>query len=260
MLMLALPPVRQPKVRPGRGGLAGPQCQGGHEPYMNARPQLEQLVQQQYPDAAGLLGASGRSILASARETHIPAGSRLFRETERCRHFMWLLEGTVRVFKHSRGGREITLYRVTPGELCVLSLQCLLCNEGFPAEAVAEDELTAVVLGRPDFDRAIDDSREFRRYLLQVLSRRMSQVVQLVSEVTFQRLELRLACLLGQLFERSGGGPLRTTHAQLARELGTTREMVSRILKEFEHQQCIELHRGEICLVSREGLSWFSRS
>ncbi len=235
------------------------EVQGGSTP-MNARPDLERLLHQQYPETADLLGAVSRSILACARQSRIPAGTRLFRETERCRHFMWLLEGTVRVFKHSAGGREITLYRVAPGDLCVLSLQCLLCDEGFPAEAVAESELVGVTLTRPDFDRAIDDSPGFRRYLLRVLSRRMSEVVQLVSEVTFQRLDLRLACLLGQLFERAGGEPLRTTHARLARELGTTREMVSRILKEFEHQQCIELRRGEICLVSREGLNWFSRS
>ncbi|GMQ83435.1 MAG: hypothetical protein BMS9Abin06_0169 [Gammaproteobacteria bacterium] len=117
-----------------------------------------------------------------------------------------------------------------------------------------------LVVRRRYFDRAIDDSKDFRRYLLKVLSRRIGDVVQLVSEVTFQRLDLRLACLLGQFFERSCGEPLLITHAQLAREMGTTREMVSRILKELERQQCIQLLRGEIHLVSREGLNWFSRS
>jgi CRP/FNR family transcriptional regulator len=172
---------------------------------------------------------------------------------------MWLLEGTVRVYKHSPEGREITLYRVTPGEFCVLSLQSLLTGSGFPAEAVADTALVGVVMSQPDFERALDESREFRNYLLQNLSQRLSETVQLVSEVTFQRLDLRLACMMGQLFERSNGEPLKITHAQLAREMGTTREMISRILKEFENQQCISLSRGEINLVSSEGLSWFSR-
>jgi len=227
---------------------------------MNATIEIHELLKSQYPDAESLLEPASQTILESAKQTRIPAGARLFRESERCHDFMWLLEGTVRVFKNSQAGREITLYRVAPGELCVLSLQCLLCDEGFPAEAVAETDLFGLTLSRNDFDRAIDDSKDFRRYLLKVLSRRISDVVQLVSEVTFQRLDLRLACLLGQLFERSDGEPLLITHARVARELGTTREMVSRILKELERQQCIQLLRGEIHLVSREELNWFSRS
>ncbi len=222
--------------------------------------QLLELLQKQYPEVGNLLLSAAPALLASANLTRVPAGAHLFREAERCRHFMWLLEGTVRVFKHSQGGREITLYRVEPGELCVLSLQSLLGDEGFPAEAVAETELYGLTLEQHHFDNAIDDSREFRRYLLKVLSRRIGDVMQLISDVTFQRLDLRLACILGQLFERSGGEPLKITHARLARELGTTREMISRILKEFEYQQCIQLSRGEIHLVSREGLNWFSRT
>lgn len=227
---------------------------------MSEVTEIQELLHRQYPEVENLLESVSQTILASANLSRIPAGAHLFRESERCRHFMWLLEGTVRVFKHSPGGREITLYRVKPGELCVLSLQCLLEDSGFPAEAVAESELYGLTLDQRDFDRAIDVSNEFRRYLLKVLSRRIGDVVQLVSEVTFQRLDLRLACLLGQLFERSGGEPLLITHAQLARELGTTREMVSRILKEFEYQECVRLSRGEIHLMSREGLNWFSRS
>jgi len=227
---------------------------------MDATTELNELLQRNYPEAGTLLNHASQSILAAAKQTRIPAGTRLFRETERCQQFMWLLEGTIRVFKHSQGGREITLYRVTPGELCVLSLRCLICDQGFPAEAVAETDVLGLTLSQQDFNRAIDDSRAFRRYLLQALSRRIVDVLQLVSEVTFQRLDLRLACLLGQLFERSNGEHLKITHAQLARELGTTREMISRILKDFEHQKCIQLSRGEIQLVSREGLNWFSRA
>lgn len=227
---------------------------------MDATTELRELLNSGYPEAKTLLDHASEAILACARQTQIPAGTRVFRETERCRQFMWLLEGTVRVFKHSPGGREITLYRVNPGGLCVLSLQCLLCDEGFPAEAETETDVIGLALSRQDFNRAIDESGNFRRYLLKVLSRRINDVLELVSEVTFQRLDLRLACLLGQLFERSQGKPLKITHAKLARELGTTREMISRILKEFEHQQCIQLSRGEIQLVSREGLNWFSRS
>jgi len=222
---------------------------------------IETLDQYQirYPELGELLNAEASDIFKSAKQMKIPAGKRIFKESECCKGFMLLLEGSVRVFKNSSGGREITLYRVDPGELCVLSLQSLLSGDGFPAEAIAETEIIGLTLNQPDFDRAVDDSKIFRRYLLKFLSRRIGDVVQLVSEVTFQRLELRLSCILGQLFERSSGSPLSITHAQLARELGTTREVISRILKELEYQDCVKLSRGEISLMSRESLEWFSR-
>ncbi len=195
-------------------------------------------------------------ILQAAQKKQIPANTVLFRESEQCTHFMWLLEGSVRVFKHSPEGREITLYRVSPGDLCVLSLKSLIGGEGFPAVAKAETPLVGLMLNKSQFDRAVDECGEFRRYLLEVLAKRLGDVIQLVSDVTFNRLELRLCCLLGKLFEHSAGKPLQLTHAKLAHELGTTREMVSRILKELEHKQCIRLSRGEIHLLSKEHLNW----
>lgn len=213
-----------------------------------------------YPETGELVEPDVTMALASATQIQVPVGSRLFRESERSVEFVWLLEGTIRVYKNSPTGREITLYRVTPGEICVLSLQSLICDEGIPADAVAETDLVGLSLPQTDFDTAIDNDRDFRRYLIKILSRRLGDVVRLISEVTFQRLELRIACLLGQLFERTNGGPVVKTHADVARELGTTREMVSRILKDLENQECIKLSRGKIHLVSKEGLGWFSRS
>ena len=210
-----------------------------------------------YPDIPDMREPWWSRIFGSSQKKHVPAGTCIYKEEERCHYFMWLLEGTVRVFKHSPGGREITLYRVTPGELCVLSLRCLIGGEGFPAVAMAETDVLGLTLDKQEFDEAIDRSREFRRYLLQMLSRRLSDVVQLVSDVTFHRLELRLSCLLGQLFRLSAGEPLRITHSRLAHELGTTREMVSRILKELERKQCIQLARGEIRLLSQDVFGWY---
>jgi CRP/FNR family transcriptional regulator len=227
---------------------------------MSPTTNLYETLLQQYPDFLNLKEPSWSNILKPSQKKHIPAGTFIFRETEVCTNFMWMLEGTVRVFKHSPGGREITLYRVTPGELCVLSLQCLMGGGGFPAVAVAETDLVGLALSKTEFDNAIDESREFRRYLINFLSHRLGDVVQLVSDVTFQRLEIRLTCLLGQLFKKADGGPIQITHAKLAHELGTTREMISRILKELENKQCIQLARGEIHLVSKDVLQWFTNS
>ena len=217
-------------------------------------------IRQCYPDIESELDDDLEYIFQSARTVTVPAAVRLFHESEPCHMMMWLLEGSVRVYKHSPEGREITLYRVQPGDFCVLSLQCLFSGGGFPAEAESEAPLSGVMLTRQAIDEAIDRSPTFRRYILGLLSQRMSEMIHLISEISFNRLDLRLACLLGQLFERSGGAPLKTTHIQLAREIGTTREMVSRILKDFENKGCIRLRRGEIHLLSEQELQWFSRS
>jgi len=222
--------------------------------------ELYETLSCQYMDVLNKPDSDWLTVFQSAEKKHIPAGTCIFRETEQCRNFMWLLEGVVRVYKHSPGGREITLYRVTPGELCVLSLQCLMDGGGFPAVAIAETDLLGLSLSKHEFENAIDESKAFRRYLLKVLTQRLSDVVQLVSDVTFHRLELRLACLLGLLFKNSSGAALKITHSKLAHELGTTREMISRILKELEHKQCVRLSRGFIHLVSEDALEWFSKS
>ncbi len=223
-----------------------------HETLDESRSSSKTTTAGKLPGLDALLAQPWRDIFDIHNTRHIAEGTYLYRESERCTHFMWLLDGSVRVFKHSSGGREITLYRVTPGELCVLSLQCLLEDKGFPAVAVAETELRGLTLNKTEFDRAIDHSAEFRRYLLRTLSRRLGDVVQLVSDVTFHRLELRLTCLLNRLFRESGGAAIQVTHARLAQELGTTREMISRILKELEQRRCIRLQRGKIQLVSAE--------
>jgi len=226
---------------------------------MNTTSKLYQNLEPRQPDILNAHEPNWSSILKSSQKKYIPAGTVIYREAEDCSNFMWLLEGTVRVFKHSPEGREVTLYRVSPGELCVLSLQCLMGGEGFPAVAIAETDLHGLLLSKQEFDDAIDHSREFRRHLLQVLSHRLGDVIQLVSDVTFHRLELRLCCLLGQLFKHSNGVPLQITHSKLAHELGTTREMISRILKELERKEYIQLARGEIHLLSQDALEWFAK-
>jgi len=197
--------------------------------------------------------------LNTAKKQHISKGVRIPSETDHCHNFIWLLEGRIRVFKNSAHGREITLYRVNPGETCILNLRHLLLGKKYSFEAVTETDVSILTLTHEQFLSAIDNSHAFRYYILNFMSQSISSMIDLVSEVTFEQLELRLARLLSQLFERSNGHPLAATHAQLANELGTSREVISRILKEFECQKCIRLARGKIDLVSSENLNWLNR-
>jgi len=220
--------------------------------------ELYSNLSHQYPDVLNFQEPLWFDILKYSHTQNIPEHTCLFRETEQRSNFMWLLEGTVRVLKHSPSGREITLYRVNPGELCVLSIQSLMGDHKVPASAVAETDLVGLVMNKLEFDHAFDESKDFSRYLLRYISQRLGDVMQLISEVTFQRLELRLACLLWKLFTNEASNSVVITHEKLAHELGTTREMVSRLLKEFEVKQCIKLARGKIHLVSKDMLEWFT--
>lgn len=212
----------------------------------------------QYPSLAKHADEACCEMLNEVQMVSIPAGTIMFHESDPCKNFMWLLEGTVRVFKNSAEGREVTLYRVAPGELCLLSLNSLLSGDSYPASAKSEIPVRGLVISAAQFNQSLDISHGFRTYVLQSLTERLSEMISLVSDIAFRRLDLRLACLLGQRFERSAGHPLKITHAELAQELGTTREVISRILKEFERQECISLYRGEIRLVSQDGLEWFT--
>lgn len=199
------------------------------------------------------------TLLREAKLIDIPEDTFMFHEADSCQNFMWLLDGVVRIYKHSEEGREITLYRVSPGELCLLSLNNLLGGHCYPASAKTETPIRGLMIMADQFHQAINDSSGFRTYVLQSLTERMTNMITLISDTTFQRLDLRLACFLGQQFERSSGQSLKITHSEIAHELGTSREVISRILKEFERQDCISLNRGEIQLVSDAALMWIKQ-
>ncbi len=228
------------------------------EPRAGTIARLRRLLAS-YPGLLGQADDPCWDMLASGQLVRAPAGSVLFDESSRCREFMLIARGQVRVYRHSRDGREVTLYRVKPGGLCFHSLNALLHGEPYPAVAQAEEEVEALRISHAAFHRALARSAGFRDYVLQTMTRRMAELIDLVSGVVFDRLELRLACWLGQQFERAAGQPLRMTHQRIAQELGSTREVISRLLKEFERQGCIRLGRGSIHLVSTEGLGWVAR-
>ncbi len=214
---------------------------------------------EKYPDLQQFIDENALRFLNQANVMHFERGTLLFSEASPCRNFMWLIEGTVRVFKNSPEGREMTLYRVEPGDLCLLSLHAMFGQRTIPASAEAVTPIRGLVISAEQFRAFLDRSQTFRDYVIQTLAQRLTDVIALVSDIAFRRLDLRLACFLGSQFERSGGQPLRITHFELAQELGTSREVISRILKEFERQQCISLSRGMIHLVSQEGLEWFTK-
>lgn len=183
----------------------------------------------------------------------IPAGAVVFDEDQPCRGFPLLLSGSIRVVKSATNGRELQLYRVVSGESCILTSSCLLGHASYRARGIAELDTDMVVLPPSLFEGMLSAHKPFRDYIFALFSERLTDLMQLVSAVAFQKLDQRLAALLA-----SRASPIRTTHQALADELGSVREIVSRLLKNFAEQGWIRLGREQIEIVDAAELSRFS--
>ncbi len=181
------------------------------------------------------------------------AGETVFDDSARCAGFPLLLAGSVRVFRPLANGRSIELYRVGPSEPCILSLGCLLGGGVYPACGVAAQASRMLVMPPAMFDEWTATVPPFRTAVFRLLGERLVSVMQLVEEVTSLQLDVRLAAaLLGHA--GADGGRISITHQQLADELGTVREMISRVLDELARQGILALARGRIDVLVPEQL------
>ncbi|MEY2685362.1 MAG: cAMP receptor protein, partial [Pseudomonadota bacterium] len=177
-----------------------------------------------------------------------PKGTVLFEENSPCLGFPLVVEGEVRVSRSSSGGRELELYRVLPGELCLVSAASLFAHQGLGGKGVATRHTTLALLPPATFQEALNHT-PFRDYVLGLFAARMGDLTGLIDAIAFQKLDSRLAAaLLGQ------GPVLHTTHQALADELGTVREIVTRLLHRFEREGWVGLSRESITIADPEAL------
>lgn len=203
-----------------------------------------------YPALAGLPADRLASLLQPQAVMKLPAGSQVFAEHQPCRGFPLLLEGSIKVVKQAASGRELLLYRVIPGGSCIISSSCLLGHSDYNARGIAETPLTLLALPVPSFGALMTDSTLFRDFVFHLFAERISELMQLVEEVAFARLDQRLAKLILARNEVS----LNVTHQQLADELGSVREIVSRLLKGFAAQGLVTMGREQLSITDRDGL------
>jgi CRP/FNR family transcriptional regulator len=202
-----------------------------------------------YPVFESLPAALRDELRNALRWVTVAAGSVLFEDRHECAGFPMVVRGVVRVTKAAANGRELALYRVSPGDSCVISTGCLLGHAPYAARGVAETDVTLALLPSAMFDRLVEQHEPFRRYVFSLFSERLAGLMQLIEEVAFRRLDARLAALL-----HARASPLRTTHQALADELGSVREIVSRLLRGFEEEGLVRLSREQVEVVDREGL------
>jgi CRP/FNR family transcriptional regulator len=216
-------------------------------------PATRALVLAQYPAMRSLPGDIFDALMSNATHMVVPAGALMFDENQACMGFALLLSGSARVVKAAPSGRELHLYDVLPGDACVLTSACLLGKSTYQARCTMVQQAELVVLTPATFRMLFSVSETFRDHIFSRYAERISDLLQLVAAVAFQKLDQRLA---GWLVERRS--PIRMTHQALADDLGTLREIISRLLKSFADQGWVRLGREQIEVLDAPALRKFA--
>ncbi len=185
----------------------------------------------------------------TAQVINLPANTPVFHAGESCKNYLLVLAGSINVQKVTDDGHEITLYHMQPGHSCELTTACLLGGDCYHAEAITTTAVQAVLISKKAFMHALSGSDGFRDFIYSSIDSGMNELATLVEEVAFGPMDQRLAQHL--LDSALCTNPIKATHYDLAAELGTAREVVSRLLKKFEHQGWVKLRRGEVEIIEK---------
>ena len=208
--------------------------------------------QQSFPHLSEINDAVINDLMNNAGTINMPANSTAFHQGDACSNYLLILSGSIKVMTRAENGREIVLYRLGDGDSCVLTTSCLFGNARYPVEGISETDVTALAIPATQFNQAIEHSKPFREFVFNSFSSHLSSLITLVEEVTFGKLDIRLARHLLKL--STDNSTLETTHQQLATELGSAREVISRLLKDFESRGWLKLYRGSLEVLDKQSL------
>jgi len=204
-----------------------------------------------FPSLRGLEHSLYDELACSLEWRHASRGSRLFAAGDPCSAFPLLLAGEIQVIRSAPDGHEIEMYRVRPGESCIVSTSCLLGGARYPARGEAVSEVRVAAMPHELFDTLIAAHLPFRRYVFGLFAERLALMMQRVEELAFHSLGRRIAAVM----LAADAGVLEITHERLAAQIGASREAVSRALKRLEGAGCIALARGRIRVTDGERLA-----
>ena len=205
---------------------------------INAFIKLFPLLSRETPSIAETIMQVSNTMVCAAK-------TRLYFEGDSCSHIAFILQGEIRVFKTSESGREITLYEIGPGETCILNASCILSGLSYPANAITISDCELLMVPAQTLRSLIEKHEVMRNFVFTLLSSRLTEVMTLVEEVAFGKMDERL---MEYIIEKSQDDHLETTHQTIADNLGTSREVVSRLLKDFENRGKLSLSRNLIKL------------
>ncbi len=190
---------------------------------------------------------------AEAQYMEIPAAISICDEGQQCSHLAMVLGGVGRVYKLSPSGREVTLYRIYGGESCVLTASCIMNQDSFPAMAITETSVRVLLISPQNVRQWFCKDPYWQKFIFSLLSHRLASIISVVEEVAFKRIDVRLADQLARELAK-GEHVLHKTHADLAADVGTSREVVSRILRDMAHRGLIISYRGNIEIIDKQAV------
>lgn len=186
-------------------------------------------------------------LLKSSTLQKFMQDSYVYLEGDSCPGIAFILSGEIRVFKISPTGRELTLYELFPGDTCIINASCILSRQKYPANAVGLSEGELLYLEKEVFRQLMARDEVMQTYIFQYFSSRYAEIIELVEALAFHKMDDRL---IDYLIAKASANNLQTTHHKIANDLGTSREVVSRLLKEMERQGKVSLRRNNIILLA----------
>lgn len=194
----------------------------------------------------------GAEFIKRASLARVPAGRDVMAVGERAEAIPLLVSGQVRVFMIGETGREITLYRFSSGECCVLTADSIIGHRLFPANAQVEEDAEMALVPAAVFSEWVARYSEWREYVFAAMSRRLTSAMTTLEDVAFRRMDVRVAALL--LGRTGAGDRIVMTHQEIANEIGSSREVISRLLEDFQGRGLLQLTRGIIVITDRQRL------
>lgn len=239
-----------PFARLSRAATAcAPRARGATTPDMETRPLPDWIAQS---GALSALEPQAQARLAGLVPQALPRGAVLFRPGDPVEGFALVLSGRIEVFLTGANGRELLLYAVAPGQSCVQTTLGLLGGDGlYSTEAITTEETRLVLVPRGLFLSLMDAAPLFRQMIFAAFAERMGGMIQLMERVSFQSVECRLA---EYLTRRAEDGRVQATQAEIAAQIGSAREVISRRLDAFARRGWVRTERGTVWLTDPQAL------
>ncbi|MDD2371462.1 MAG: Crp/Fnr family transcriptional regulator [Firmicutes bacterium] len=193
-------------------------------------------------------------LLNNIAEKNFIKGDSIHSADEECLGVLLIKSGVLRVFILSEDGREVTLYRLYPGNTCILSASCILNSMSFEVHISADEDTQVLLINIAAFGKVTKENVYAENFSLRNAMERFSEVMYAVEEVLFSSIEKRLANFLLEESDRIGENKIKVTHDQIAKNIGSAREVVTRMLKVFHEEGLIEQGRGRIKILNEKGL------
>lgn len=215
---------------------------------------IRQYLQEVYPFWDNLSAAEQETLSLSSNIATYEKNDFIYSRDEDCLGIFLVLEGQVRIYIQSEDTREVTLFRMGPGEICTLSASCMIREITFDIQIEAEEHSKIIVTNVCCFRQLMEQNIYVENYIYKQTAERFSDVMWVLSQILFSSFEKRLASYLEDERIRTGSLLLKTTHEQIARNMGSAREVVSRMLKYFEKEGIVLLSRGTVTILDQKKL------